>query len=702
MIRRLVANDSASSDLDFLREIAATDLLPTYIPSWLDPSSYANPVWTVTLEGGYALKLNFAVPLYDGSLLTDVKHAGTLGVMKMWVASQDLVNPITGVTLSPNTVKRRIAWVVQLCDYFILNGERFQLAEHGFSAITSADIYQLVRDLADSASVGDSIYKWKEHLSDFLVRVGRDVSIAQIKEVMSSQPEIGRFSSTPGEWILSLTSHQLLRARVWLSLNSFYVKGTGDGFDRVPAIDRLVAAALPQTIALRRIATLPLELCYSVNNSFRREFAAVPAQTSIGGRSTQRGLSRHLGRLHELAAISASECAGLAASIRSVVANHEFFRQTNFRPDGRFATFPKGAVFPMLSGALEFVEVNGDCLIDAFLSVARYMTASAGGTRGTLGTLNVVEHISPRLRTLGISRWSIDLTDKGQIQTSDADYFSDLRANVGLHELLLVYVGATIVATGLLSARRIGELADLVAGSCLDSTNSWLCFDGRKSGPLGLREQMLRPVPQVVGRALGRLERLQRGLIELGVLSSYTKVLSIPRLDASGLRLVHYNSLYGAVDLFCDYIATAVDKSARRYYYRQHIGRRFFVLLFFWGSTKNGGMDTLRWFVGHTDVEHLWHYISESTPGAVMRQSMAQFAAEEACEGAPEAAGLRQLLEAKFGIKHFSVSMADEIHEYVESLVDEGEVQVEPVFFTSPSGRNYKILITVSQKGAAL
>lgn len=41
-------------------------------------------------------------------------------------------------------------------------------------------------------------------------------------------------------------------------------------------------------------------------------------------------------------------------------------------------------------------------------------------------------------------------------------------------------------------------------------------------------------------------------------------------------------------------------------------------MCFFWGSGF-GSLDTLRWFLGHTNVEYVYHYITESTSGDIKK-----------------------------------------------------------------------------------
>lgn len=152
-----------------------------------------------------------------------------------------------------------------------------------------------------------------------------------------------------------------------------------------------------------------------------------------------------------------------------------------------------------------------------------------------------------------------------------------------------------------------------------------------------------------------------------------------------------------AMDRFCDYFETPLNKNGERYYVRQHQLRRFFAMLFFWGRSF-GGIDTLCWFFGHTDAEHIYHYITEATPGSVLIAVKAQFTTERVQAHDSETQALADLLEEHFGTRQFSVLDTEELEEYIEDLLVEGIVEIEPQFFKTTDGTSYKILIHVREK----
>ena len=137
-------------------------------------------------------------------------------------------------------------------------------------------------------------------------------------------------------------------------------------------------------------------------------------------------------------------------------------------------------------------------------------------------------------------------------------------------------------------------------------------------------------------------------------------------------------------------------KDGKRYYIRAHQLRRFFALSFFWGSGF-GGMDTLRWFMGHTDVEHLYHYITENTTGEVLRHAKSQYLSETIVEHAE----LRSLIEERYGTTDFTLLSTDDLEVFIDDLLLEGEVELEPEFIEDDNGQTYRLLVTTRSKSDA-
>lgn len=253
--------------------------------------------------------------------------------------------------------------------------------------------------------------------------------------------------------------------------------------------------------------------------------------------------------------------------------------------------------------------------------------------------------------------------------------------------MLQVYFGATQLVVGALMARRQSELSSLISGDCIDEHSSSLLFKRSKShkGLFGLKDTLALPIDPIAIEMIRNIEYLQSAV------DGKHYLLSLPKMDNPMLiKTKPDNTSYGTIlDLFFDYIeAPVID--GKRLYLRQHQLRRFFAMTFFW-SSGFGSLDTLRWFMGHTDIQHVYHYITESTPGEVLRSVKAQYAKENIKSNAD----LAELIKEKYNTDDFELVESEDLTYYIEDLIEDGQVQVEPEFIEDDNGVKYEIVIKV-------
>ncbi|MBF4405662.1 integrase, partial [Vibrio anguillarum] len=172
------------------------------------------------------------------------------------------------------------------------------------------------------------------------------------------------------------------------------------------------------------------------------------------------------------------------------------------------------------------------------------------------------------------------------------------------------------------------------------------------------------------------------------------------------------------LNALCDYLETDLvqydNGEYRRNYVRQHQLRRFFAMAFFW-SKGYDGMDALRWMLGHSDMEHLYHYISESETGAALNGAKASVIVRGVVDSTSELAKLDGIEEVRkiiaerltgdsstpitiesvseaaedynddsyLTIPHISqIQKEQDIETEVIHLLEEGRITLEPEFFT--------------------
>jgi hypothetical protein len=450
--------------------------------------------------------------------------------------------------------------------------------------------------------------------------------------------------------------------------------------------------------------TIPQELLIDSIDRFTREYPAVPVRTNEDELLSEQRLSTYVSIVRRLGLLSEINLPVPLSALKSLNARN-MFQSLNLKTTGRFKTLPQQIVLQSLRNAIEFTLEYGEDLVDSYLSLAKTAMSSGRTCMKYSNDFPISNLLTDKIRTLGVETWTLDNAHenfcKDYPRLGRQQYFQSLRSNLGLWELLRILYGAVQICVGTLMARRSGELSDLIAGNCIDKSGTKLVFYNRKSGIAGMREKEARPIPNVAVNMIRQIERLQIGLLELGLLEQKTNLFSFPSQSSQSLiTTLNPARLFESVDFFCDYFETPINKEGERYYIRQHQLRRFFAMLFFWGRSF-GGMDTLRWFLGHTDVQHLYNYITESTPGEVLRSVKAHYASEQIISASEETESLSELINRHFGTRNFSILDSNELDEYIEDLMIEGRVEIEPEFFETPDGQSYRVLVKVKTIGIA-
>lgn len=215
-----------------------------------------------------------------------------------------------------------------------------------------------------------------------------------------------------------------------------------------------------------------------------------------------------------------------------------------------------------------------------------------------------------------------------------ADKYRAIRNNDSLFDLYGVLIGSCQYLTGIISARRQDELVSLKSsGNLSPNLNPFehenieynLIFKLKKSGnggKISSNKIIERPIAASIAKIIWRLEAFNEAARSQGLVKGKTLDL-FNNLDARMCTLTKTSvkSFNAHLDSICDYFETPLVKMSngelRRQYLRQHQLRRFFALLFFW-QKRFQGLEALRWMLGHTDMSHLYHYISSNEVGDIL------------------------------------------------------------------------------------
>lgn len=694
-------NGTLPKEIAFLAEIVGNRQNQYREANWLR-SPFNAEIWCGHFGILKDLIIDFHVRLDDGNLLTDTRHRKLLEIFKCWLCIQSHFDTTGGQVIDLNSIKDRVYQTLHLIDFFLLNSDFLGLSKYGLEAVTEIQLNTLLVDLASSSQVANSIYRWPEHLTGFLRGQVEPFAQKTLSSLIAQKPFLAEHLPDSSDRLLNLTDSEIIQSRAWLWNNGYYEQSHGETHRFKPNTAMLACHLYQQTLrGMTTNLSVPEELRLVSMENYRREYPMAPVRGNLEDRLSRQTLSLYKGNLRRLGLLSEINLPVPLLSLRSIDENaaHQVL---NLKSSGRFRNLPQEVVFSSLRKAIEFALEYGDDLISSYLSLVLAARSHNLSCRTYLSRYPIAPLLTSKIAAMGVRNWALEearVRLRNSVVNADQDnYFQRLRANEGLRELIRVLYGAVHICVGTVMARRQSELVDLIAGRCLDNTETRLIFFNRKSGEIGLREKEARPIPKVAVRLIKQLERLQKGLIDQGLLTKPTRLFAYPNSSGAGLIGLSQSSARASLDLFCDYTKTSINRNGQRYYIRQHQLRRFFAMLFFWGSSF-GGMETLRWFLGHTDVEHLYHYITESTTGVVLRSVKAHYAVERAKSHAGEAEALADLLEQHFGTRNFSVLEDEELEEYVEDLMDDGQVEIEPEFIQTPEGKSYRILIKTTSKG---
>ncbi len=661
---------------------------------WLR-TEFASAVW-VCQFGDRCVTIDWDVAVgSSGHRLTSPSQVLLLRTFKCWLVLSTHPDVHRGALWSPKTELYRFSRTLDWIDYFLVRADELNLSTSGLACLSRDELTAALFTIAAACRKSESVYDFSTRLSAHLRTLGRAISSTDLQELIEQFPFLACDIPHSDVWVTDLTEDEVVSARAALWQQRMYTnRSRSTGYEWHVPLSLLIPRLYSGILRPQGGKRLPVEVHLVPDDRLNREYPGVPVRnvSSIGidkinFRQYVRSL-RELGLLHNV---------GLPVPITSLrtLDTELTVPMSSLRGLGRFKTVPPDIVFFALRGAIEFVLTKGDKIVDIFLATVKEASHHDLSPNAVLtGGLDDPAAESAA-RDLSISRWTIRHTGAARGRgrgLSRSEYHPQLRANVGLWDLLRVLYGAVQLIVGALMARRVSELVQLRCLSCIDDSRTYLLFHNAKSGVMGNRQVLARPIPPIAVRAVGLIQRLQRSLLDAGLIDSQHPLTAYPTSRGISFARATGETFGNSLDYFFDYIEMPLDDHGRRYYLRQHQLRRFFAMTFFW-SNSFGGMDTLREFLGHTDATHLYHYITESTPGEVLRGVKAEWAAEALRTQISAADSLADLVEDHFGTRQFRLLDTEDLTEYIDNLLEAGGVQIEPEFLDSHGA--YRIAVRV-------
>ena len=688
-------------ELSFVEEIIKPASMKYNMADWLLNDFYSD-IWEYSFDFKSPKLIDWNIPLDDKSLLTDSCNFDLLRGLKYWlIASTQAASGSGSKSLALTGQYNSFTRTIHIIDYLLLSSDQYELAKYGLEGLTSDDLKSIIDKFVSMSDSAESVYGWSERTSQFLIEGVNSTPTQILNEVLKSNPHLSDLSTIDiDEYSLTFPMEFVPKARAYLYLNKYYISNRK--FGRAPNTISISKIIYARTLKGKDFDKPTIQaLSYKLNNSdYLRELPPVPVTTAEreymgeGTFKLYRKCLYAIGVLHEID-IPAPPVEDLK-EINLYTTKYSSF--------GRFRTLPTSVVFSSVKNALEFYLEHGKELVNSFGKIC--VQCRREGMDSISLTIEEIKYIVPNidllkdLKTLSITTKGGSDRTSGKTKGTASEYYSYFRGNQGYLEILGVYYGCVQIVIGALMARRVGELIDLNASNCLDVTETHLCFENRKStyGVMGLKNTEARPIEPIAVDMIKSLRRLQRWMIRTGYIKEYTNLFSFPSLKGT----LKFNSttkhIYNRnIDFFCDYFETETDSDGRRYYIRQHQLRRFFALLFFY-SNSFGGVETLQWMLGHTDVQHVWHYITETVEGTVLRGAKAQFVVENISHyGTNQFPELSDLLKSKFDTVDFTLVDSEELQVYLEDLLDNDSITIEPEFFEYAGEEKMQVIVKVTE-----
>ncbi|CAK2681105.1 Integrase [Vibrio crassostreae] len=715
-------------------------------PEWLE-SSFPETKW-VLMFGKKPKTIHWdTVYLDDEKKLTDKKHHKLLNSFKYWITAAD--NPLEngGKIISPKTAYHKVNKVIALINAILLHSIELKLAKYHLLNVNDDFWLNILMKFAEHGSF-QGVYEIDKRTQVLLDKHSQSVSDADAQTFKEKFPYVTQ-DIAQDESFLFLAERE--KACAWLFEQGYYHAGEGLKYTGNSAVlGKLLfkGKVLYHDISISNYAELHLK-APKRNSEYR---AVENRDTSTG--TNQRTISTYIEAIRLIHTnLERGDAATPSVLSERVSAGHTS-QLVSLKKAGRTRTLPPTFVFNLIRQCYEFAkehlptEEGAVTLLDETLTL---MSKARGKSTAKNSNVLLPHRYNPSwneelhrdmstsergywFQTESINCLSSEYLKKGikQVQgfgDSVENRHERIRANESLFELYSVLQGAIQVLVGAIMARRQDELIKLKSrGNLSPNVNPFseeggkteynLTFKVKKTGSKGVNATIERPIPLSIARFIWQLEQFNIKVSELNLCKGKLSLFNNLNSNLTQLSKVSSPTYNAHIDALCDYLETDLveydNGEYRRNYVRQHQLRRFFAMAFFWSKGLDG-MDALRWMLGHSDMEHLYHYISESETGAVLNGAKASVIVRGVVDSTSELAKLDGIEEVRkviaerltgdsstaitiesvseaaedyddesyLTVPHISqLQKEQDIETEVIHLLEEGRITLEPEFFT--------------------
>lgn len=622
------------------------------------------------------IQVDFNITLHDGSSLIARENSQLLTSIKFYLCFQ--LNPqFAIVDYRAVTAYNRLSYSLSALDHLLLSTVHLGWQKLKLCDITNNDYKWLLHTLSLHNHNEESIYHWREKLTFYLRLNARSTSKHVIDNTLATNSFLLAPICSEEERTLGLDDDEIISARAWLWINGLYQRSTSYmGF--TPNTLKLSEKLYTNTLRGISRKTPPPELIignssYRYSTECKREHVR---QTTPGLPILPSMLSCYHTALSQLRHLSLVGLPSPPEETFNVELSQILSDQTEegtlkVRNVNKYKTLPFDVALYAIKSACEFINEYGKDILTSIAAIRIQSHISATSCRDVVSSNGIESLVTPALVNLGVEDWCYSM-----YTNNDNNRFEHTRLNKGLYELSRVLYGAIQILIGCTMAKRQSELIEICADNVI---GSHLLLTSMKTGLGELRESEYYPIHHFAAYALTLTRDFQTTLLSNGVIDELQPLFSRPGRRSKPLILPTQSNFNSSMDAFCDYFELDTKKPGVRYYIRQHQLRRFFAQLFFW-SYGSGQVEILIWMLGHTSSEQFYRYISENTPGEVLRNVKSEWTAHELKANHLEAHPLQTLILNHFGTNKVSVIDDAELIDYLDYLQHDNLISVTPLF----------------------
>lgn len=596
-------------------------------PSWLiEGTSFESNTWECRFgtDGNYVkMSVDFNVSLEDGSLLTDPGNAQLLRGFKVFLVVQLHPRYNNNQRRQGHTEAEIFKCGLKFVDYILMSSERFKLSQFGLNLMRKTDFTDyLIKKTGYPAST--YLYSYPTKLAVLLREVSVGIRQHDIELLAERFPFLDEI---PSEWEreLCLNDEELLRARAYIYDNALYKTALG--------MKQYNSATFTQVLYKNTLAgkTLTPKTFHELNEGFawRTEFPPVPVRNESTVPVSKKMLRRHYGVVLRMG-LAQRLVPGLNfnLNIPPKLTFSSVYKRVLKKVEGNFRSLPGEVVYKLIRDSYAYIRNNAR---KVFWSVVS--RAFDNKLRGRYVKANHRSVCNDNIRdgmTFNGDKYECWLTPFSERDEGYYDYF---RSDKSLHDSFVTLMGAYLIIIGALTARRQIELLGMMEGNCLKpdknpnlsenkSVHYEIGFMAGKTGDRHAKEFLSVPIPRMVAKLLWTLKEVHQDCVRLGLISKSTPLLIFLRPDNITFRQMCPATYNACLSTICDFTQTPTvvleSGQVARFYVRQHQLRRFFAMAFF-AAAGFKDLDALRAFLGHSDIQHLYTYIVEITPGAMLQ-----------------------------------------------------------------------------------